>query len=496
MLTDPVPPSGARTVPPAPGGSASALDDLNHTGANAPGFAEATEARWANLAFLRRLAVYLKPYRTRFILGEVAGLGYAFFNGMIPLVLKVVLDHASSSTSAVHAMKVPPAKDNLIGGGLSHFFNVLAEGKYGVIIVCAAIPTVMIIRCLFDYINNYLVAWVSLRVLSDIRRQVFEHINRQSLQFFLQNRSGNLISRVSNDTRIIQTALGFLGTDLIEQPASAIIGISVLLHLDAKFTFIALVLFPLCMLPVVVYGKRIRKSGRQEEEQSGAMISILQETFAGIRVIKSFAREDYQVAQFDSANMGQFHTAIRVRRYTEVVGPMVEIVAALGVGLALVYVHYAGMQLTTFVALTGGLFLLYQPIKQISRMHVQIQKCRAASDHIFKLLELQPTVRDAEDAVELTHCNGEVDFRHLYFQYDNAPTPALDNFNFLIRPGQSVALVGASGAGEKHGALPAAAVLRARGGTGLHRRPRYLPAHPAFAAREHRRRHAGYVPVP
>ena len=239
-----------------------------------------------------------------------------------------------------------------------------------------------------------------------------------------------------------------LGTDLIEQPATAIIAISVLFHLDAKFTFFALVLFPICMVPIIVYGKRIRKSGKQEEEQSGAMISILQETFAGIRVIKSFAREDHQVEQFDQANMGQFHTSIHVRKYTEVVGPLVEVVAALGVGLALVYVHYAGMELTKFFALTTGLFLLYQPIKQISRMHVQIQKCRAASEHVFRLLELQPTVRDAPDATALTRPRGEVDFRQIFFQYDGANVYALDNFNLHIRPGQSVALVGTSGAGK------------------------------------------------
>ncbi len=420
---------------------------------------EVPEVRWANLRFLKRLAVYLRPYLPRFILGEIAGLCYAVFNGMIPLVLKVVLDHASATGGGAHPAKIVPGKENLVGGGFSHFFNVLAEGKYGVIVVCAAIPTVMILRCLFDYINNYLVAWVSLRVLSDIRKQVFEHINRQSLQFFLQNRSGNLISRVSNDTRIIQTALGFLGTDLIEQPATAIIAISVLLHLDAKFTFIALVLFPVCMVPIIVYGKRIRKSGRQEEEQAGAMIAILQETFAGIRVIKSFAREDYQVAQFDAANMGQFHTAIRVRRYTEIVGPMVEIVAAIGVGLALIYVHYAGMQLTTFVALTGGLFLLYQPIKQLSRMHVQIQKCRAASEHIFKLLELQPTVRDRPDADGDHPLPGRRGFPPPVLPVRERAHARAGQFQFPHPAGPIRRARRRERRGQKHGALAAATLL-------------------------------------
>ena len=232
-------PDSTPTAPLAPGRSASVLDDLNASvngnGTAAAAYVEPKEARWVNLAFLLRLAVYLKKYKTRFIIGEVAGLMYAVFNGMIPLLLKVVLDHASSTGGGAHPAKILPGKDNLLGGGFAHFFNVLAAGKYGVIVVCATIPVVMILRCLFDYINNYLVAWTSLRVLSDIRRQVFEHINKQSLQFFLQNRSGNLISRVSNDTRIIQTALGFLGTDLIEQPATAIIvGIFALLKLDAR----------------------------------------------------------------------------------------------------------------------------------------------------------------------------------------------------------------------------------------------------------------------
>ena len=136
-----------------------------------------------------------------------------------------------------------------------------------------------------------------------------------------------------------QTALALVGSDLIKQPLTVITCVIALLNLDARFTLISLTLFPLCMVPVAIYGKRIRKNGRQEEEQAGAMTVILTETFAGIRVIKSFARENHQVEQFDEANMRQFYNAIRVRKATEIVSPMVEVIAALGVGLALFYVH-------------------------------------------------------------------------------------------------------------------------------------------------------------
>ena len=497
MLTEaPVIPAAADSPPSGPATATAAPDTPPLTAPSIyvdPWAAQASDAgEWKEtVKYFRRLGVYLWPYKSRFIMGEVAGLAFAFFNGIMPLLLTAVLQHAPKAT-AVHAAK--PIKGGWLTGGIFRFVDHLAEGKYGVLIVCSAIPAVMILRCFFDYLNNYQVAWVSLKVLADMRRQVFAHINSQSLNFFHQSRSGNLISRVNNDTRIVQTALGYIGTDLIEQPATAVVVVLMLFNLDWRFTLMALVLFPACMAPLLIYGKRIRKNGRQEEEQSGAMTSILQETFAGIRVIKSFAREDYQVQQFDVANVGQFETGVRVRRYTEIVGPLVEIVAALGVGLALVYVHYAGMELAKFIGLTMGLFLLYTPIKQISRMHMQIQKCRAASANVFALLALEPTVQDAPGAVALADCRGEVEFKSLYFQYEGAPSLALDNFTLRIRPGKTVALVGTSGAGKSTVLSLLATLLRSHGRQHLRRWPRRAQPDPALTARADRRRHPGYLP--
>ena len=397
-----------------------------------------------NLDFLRKLAVYVRPYWRRFVLGEAAGLVFALLNGTLPLLLSVVLSHATPGQAAAQ----PALGKRGMLGVLSSWLNGLAEGRYGVVIVCAAIPAVMILRCLFDYLNNYQAAWISLKVLADMRKQVFAHINSQSLHFFHQNRAGNLISRVNNDTRIVQTALAFLGTDLIQQPATAIVVVFSLIQLDARFTFLALVLFPICLVPIIVYGKRIRKNGKLEEAQAGDMTSTLQETFAGIRVIKSFAREDYQLAQFERSNRRQFETGILVRKYTEIVGPLVEIVAALGVGMALVYMQYTGLKLSDFTAIIAGIFLLYNPLKQISRVHINIQKCRAASANVFALLALQPTVQDAPGAVELTGCRGDIRFDRISFRYEAANIAALKNFDLHITPGKSVALVGESGAGK------------------------------------------------
>ncbi len=396
--------------------------------------------------FFVKISAYLKPYKTRFIIGEVAGIAFALCNAALPLLTKTVLDFAPAKPGSLASHAPHPANGG--SGGMNGLFHHLAAGPGGIVVICAAIPALMLLRGIFDYISNYFVAWTSLKVLGDMRRQVFAHISSQSLQFFLQNRSGNLISRVANDTRVTQQALGFIGTDLIKQPVCIIAGVITLLNLDARFTLMSLVLFPLCILPVSIYGRRIRKSGRKEEEQAGLMTVILQETFAGIRVIKSFAREDYQVEQFDEANHAQFLNGIRVRKAMEIVSPMVEVVAAMGVGLALLYLHYTGIGLSNFFGLAMALFFLYAPVKQMSRMHMQIQKCQAATANIFALLALKPTVQDAPDARLLARCEGEVRFENLTFQYENSPAPALNYFNLRIKAGKTVALVGESGAGK------------------------------------------------
>ena len=390
--------------------------------------------------FFVKLGRYVAPYKAILLAGELAGLAFAVCNAALPLLTKSVLDY---STGPGNATGMPALNSNV-----GRVFHRLTEGRYGIVIVCAAIPTLMLLRGIFDFFNNYLSAWVSLRVLGDLRKKVFAHIGSQSLGFFLQKQSGHLISHVANDTRIAQTALAFISTDLIKQPVCVIGGIVTLLAIDWKFTLMSLVLFPACIVPVAVYGKRIRKSGKREEEQVGEMTVILQETFAGIRVIKSFAREDYQVAQFEAANHEQFISGLRVRKAMEIVSPMVEVVAAAGVGLALLYLHYTGIGLSTFFSLAMGMFFLYAPVKQISRMHMQIQKCRAATTNIFSLLDLQPTVLDAPDAKVLSGCRGEVEFRDGCFRYESANDRALDGFSLRVGRGQTVALVGASGAGK------------------------------------------------
>ncbi len=384
----------------------------------------------------RDLSIFLYPYRWRLILGLLAGVGFAGVNSCLPLVIQKV---------AGSVFKRGFSQSQLISGT----FSQEGPGIEKVLWICLLIPLIMLIRSLLSYANTYYLTWVSLKVLRDIRRKVFAHLMEQSLDFFNRSQSGRLLSRVLNDTRVAQEALvGIIG-DLIKEPLTLLAMVVVVLRIDWKFSFVTLFLFPVCLVPIVVYGRRVRKAGKAEENEAGIMAVILQESFAGIRVIKSFAREKFQLALFDKSSDLQFSSSLHGQKSSAIVQPMIETVAAFGVSLALFYVYFGHLSLGKFLALMTGMFLLYEPVKKVSRIHLTLQKCLSASTSIFQLLATEPTIKNRSHAYALKTCTGLLEIKNLTFQYHaKNPAPALKAINLTIHPGQKVALVGASGAGK------------------------------------------------
>jgi subfamily B ATP-binding cassette protein MsbA len=271
---------------------------------------------------------------------------------------------------------------------------------------------------------------------------------RHSMDFFNKARSGFLMSLITNNTRIMQMALTTVGSDVFKQPITIVGAISVLLMMDWKFTVVTLVLFPTCLLPLRIYGRRARKAVQNEQAGMGEMVVTMQETFAGIRVIKSFAREAHQEKEFKRSNQLQFSQMMRIIRSMEAVGPLVETIAAVGVGIALLYVYAANLSVGRFFGLISGIFILYDPIKTLSRIHLVMQRSIAATGTIFSLLDSQPTVQDAPNAVVLSSSNGRIDFENVTFRYANTARDAISNVTLHLEPGKTHALVGASGAGK------------------------------------------------
>ena len=385
----------------------------------------------------RRLYGYVRPYKWRFILGLSFGFAFGVVNSVVPLTVLQV------STFIFHGAAPNPR------ALLAHHEMLNVGPKINSIVwICLAIPFVMTVRSLCNYANAYYMQWVSNKVVTDIRNQLFSKIVRHSMDFFNKMRAGFLISRITNDTRGMQMALTTVSSDLFKQPITIVGGVTVLLLMDWKFTVVTLVLFPICLVPIRVYGRRARNAVRHQLEDQGQMVVTMQETFAGIRVIKSFSREEHQEKSFRRSNQLQFSNMMRMIKSMEATGPLVETIAAVGVGLALLYVYAVNLSAGRFFGLISGIFILYDPIKTLSKIHIVMQQSVSATKEIFNILDLEPSVQDTPSAITLPSSEGRIDFENVTFRYATGSSDAVKDLNLRIEPGKNYALVGASGAGK------------------------------------------------
>jgi ATP-binding cassette, subfamily B, bacterial MsbA len=385
----------------------------------------------------RRLYQYVKPYKWRFILGLAFGFAFGAVNSLLPIVVARV-------SSVIFHGSVPNPK------ALLEHREMLSAGPRvnSIALICLLVPLVMTVRSLLSYGNAYFMNWVSNRVVMDIRNQLFAKMVRHSMDFFNKIRAGFLMSRIANDTRSMQMALTTVSGDVFKQPVTIIGGIIVLLYMDWKFTVVTLILFPTCLLPIRVFGRRARRAVQNEQRGMGQMTMTMQETFTGIRVIKSFAREEHQEKSFKRSTQQQFSNAMRMVKSMEAVGPLVEIIASIGVGLALFYVYATNLPAGQFLGLIAGIFILYEPVKTLSKIHIVMQRSIAATTKIFALLDSSPTVQDSPGAVDLVSSQGRIDFEHVTFRYVTGVTDAVQDLHLRIEPGKTYALVGPSGAGK------------------------------------------------
>jgi len=401
----------------------------------------------------KKLWPFVDKYRRRFILSIAAGAGSALLTAGQAQVIRLVTHQSFREGSGTAA-----AKGTLVTHG---YFTDISFHDWAdnaavksvpvlghVLLVCSLLPLVIIARSFCDYLENYYMTWVSLKVLHDLRIKLFHHILSQSLEFFNKQKIGSLISRVSNDTRSAQLAITAVTDDIVTQPLTVLTVTCSMIWTDWRFTLYSLCFLPLCLLPIITFGSKVRKIGRQDETSNAELMVILHEALAGVRLVKALCREPYEQERFEEASNQMVNVSLLVRNAMGIVGPLIEGVAALGIMMALVYVYYSHMQFSVFVMMLGSLFLLYSPIKKLSKVHVSIQKALGATTKIFELLDVKPLISDAPDALQLENCRGAITFNDVTFQYNVNNPPALRGVTLKIEPGKSYALVGASGAGK------------------------------------------------
>ena len=308
----------------------------------------------------------------------------------------------------------------------------------------------MFLRGLSFFFSKYLIEWVAQRVVMDLRNTVFDRILHLPLLYFTSSRTGELMSRTLNDTQLIERSITEVICDLVQQPFVLLGAAAALLFTDLRLALVCLLVFPVCLLPVQIFGKRVRRHAKAGQERIGDLSSIQQESIAGAAIVKAFGAEDRELARFARQNADFFRRQIKITASKAVVNPMMELFSVVGACLILLYAKYASLELQDIIIFIVSLVAMYDPVKKLSRVHLTIQQSSGAAERVFAILDTPDTVRDAPAAVPLPPDVpvAPVVFDDVSFAYTPTSDPVLRRVTFTAEPGRLVALVGGSGAGK------------------------------------------------
>ena len=318
--------------------------------------------------------------------------------------------------------------------------------------LAALIAGVYFFKGFFTYMQRYFSVVVEQGTIRDLREAIYRHLHTLSLSFFHARRTGVLTSRITNDVSFIQGAIdkGFVA--LIREALLALVYVGVVVWASWKLAAVAILVVPASALLIILLGKKLRKSSHRVQEATGEITSTLTETVSGIRVVKAFSMDEFEIGKFVSQIWEYYRAFLKFERISMLAGPLTEF---LGVVAACVILMYGGRQILITGELTPDRFIVFlaaslslmQPIKRISQANTAIQHGLAASTRIFSVIDAVSDVRDAEDAAEIDSFNDSLRFEDVSFEYEEGRR-ALVDVNLTIRVGEVVALVGPSGAGK------------------------------------------------
>ena len=319
-------------------------------------------------------------------------------------------------------------------------------------LVGSLIVVLYAVKGLFSYFATYLMSWVGQRAVMDLRNRLYQHVIRQSVGFFKRKSTGTLISHITNDVEKIQQAVSEALGDLLMQ-SFALVGYGALLfYYDFWLAVVCLVTAPLAVYPLVTLGRKLRRITDTGLERWRDISNILYEAISGSRIVKAFRMEAFETERFETATNRLFRSNMRITRVISIMPPIMELVGGIGLAAAIWYGSrsIAQGQMTTgeFTSFMAALFMMYTPVKKLSRVNATFQQALSAASRIFAVLDTEQEIQEAPDAVDIAPLAQRIEFREVQFAYDDGQGPALEKVSLIIEAGQVVALVGMSGAGK------------------------------------------------
>jgi ATP-binding cassette, subfamily B, bacterial MsbA len=400
---------------------------------------------------LFRLLRYARPYIPALLASvvfmAVVGLSQGLLVKLIPLVFERVLNPSSPDTPAL-LFSIPRTHVNIYLSDVvpSFVHNIWTMVAFG-ILVC------FLGKGICDYLGNYLVNWVGISAIMDLRQEVFDRVLRQDAKFFEDQTTGRIMSSIMNDIDRIQVSVSTMLADWLRQMFTALFLLLAMVSIDWKLSLISLLVFPVVAFLTARLGRRIRYTTRYAQDMAASLNQILQETITGHQVVKSFGAEDYESKRFRLASQRLKTGSLKYVAHQALASPIIEVFGALTIilllTLARLQVKSAAMTAGTFTGFVLALVMLYEPIKRLTNIHNIFQQGIGAALNVFAYLDSKQDVADQPSAVRLLKFEKGIRFQSVRFSYPAAPEKfVLDGIDLEVKAGEIVAVVGPSGAGK------------------------------------------------
>jgi ATP-binding cassette subfamily B protein len=386
-----------------------------------------------------RIIDLVRPHWKSLSLALVAVLGETLTGILEPWPIKVVID------SIQHSKALP----GLLGRMVAATFG---RGPYAELnFAVAAVAAIAIVGAISAYFEKYLTTSVSQWVGHDLRRTIYHHIQRLSLAEHDKARTGDMITRVTTDIEVIQTFIDSALLGILVNLMTLAGMIAVMFYLDWRFTLISLSVMPVLFVVVYSFTGRIKKASRAVRTKEGELLSVVAEVLTSIRVVKAFAREDYEQKRFDSESLANVEAGLQARSLKAKLAPVVEVIVAIGTCLVLGY----GARLALGGELSAGVLIvflmylgkMYKPMRDLSKMADTVSKAMVGYERIQEVLDIESLVRNMPGARRAPTFTGQIEFNKVSFGYD-ADKAILKDVSFKVEAGQVAGIVGPSGSGK------------------------------------------------
>jgi len=438
----------------------------------------------SSLTVYKRLGYYFKKCKGHVIIGIVAGIicgGSAF--GVL-MALKPALsvfepESKPASTTATDELgedeEAVPAViqiDNLVDEvtldanssedkivEIANRFGIQAKDEFGkmtwqfLLVLLSFFPIIVFLRGLAEYLNRYCLRWVGSSVIRDLRAEMFDSLQKQSLSFYGKADVGELISRSTNDAAVVENIISVTIADLARSPFEVLaclifVVYSALENELGGFLFGILIFFPLIVLPIVILGNVVKKYTKRALGHISDVVARMHETITCVKVVKAYNTEEIESNRFKEINTKYFKTIIKALRAELLMSPLMEGIGMI-LGMAFLVICFAqGIKFSQIMPIGVAAVIIYKPLKRIARMNSNIQRGAAALTRIFSLIDVDTSIVEAENPVVVKFFEDAIEFKSVNFRYESAGQNTISDINFTLGRGSTIAIVGETGSGK------------------------------------------------